>query len=530
MLKKQILTTLIVLVATLVEAQNNSALFYYQNFEYQQAAALWEKDANKLSRADQEHLLECYLNTQQGEKGLKLVDQMRAEKPAEQLTYFAAQFAFQVGLYDRALSEAKTSRAINPSALPLLFEENCKLASSSIRSIDGNETVASGNTKSAEIYLETADEAILLKEMGYDSLLNLAATSGNFEEVFFLRPHLLTNGAWTEWKAISDAYPHYSMGSIQIDKAHQKAYFSASQPLQQAENAVHSLAYQATFNGFDQPLSNVELLTIEGLSGSMGHLALSPDNRYLIITNYAADDSSSNFILLENTDQTWKNPRLMTEINTAGDEMFPSFHEGNVLRFSSNGRPGFGDLDVYQADFNNGKASNIQHLEQPINGLADDFLVYGTLYDTLTFSSNRASGIGDDDTWNYFPKPVVVAIEEKVVPVLPAIVVKAQRLYFDYRASTTTQKAKDIDQLRLALERSPEKMVVVTGNADPRGTDEYNVALAMLRAVYVKNELIKQGIDQNRIRTISEGERLANKQHVKEAQFKLDRYVEIVVR
>ncbi|MBK6986068.1 MAG: PD40 domain-containing protein [Bacteroidetes bacterium] len=46
---------------------------------------------------------------------------------------------------------------------------------------------------------------------------------------------------------------------------------------------------------------------------------------------------------------SWDKPvNLGFDINTSGDEVFPSIRKDGTLYFSSNGLPGFGDLDIFQ--------------------------------------------------------------------------------------------------------------------------------------------------------------------------------------
>lgn len=56
------------------------------------------------------------------------------------------------------------------------------------------------------------------------------------------------------------------------------------------------------------------------------------------------------------------------------------------------------------------------------------------------------------------------------------------------------------------LKQAPESHVIVEGNTDDRGTQEYNLALAERRAQNAKQYLIDLGIDPIRIRTVSYGE------------------------
>ena len=56
------------------------------------------------------------------------------------------------------------------------------------------------------------------------------------------------------------------------------------------------------------------------------------------------------------------------------------------------------------------------------------------------------------------------------------------------------------------LKSNPSRSVLVEGNTDDRGTNEYNLALAERRAVAARNYLVEFGIEESRIRTVSYGE------------------------
>lgn len=91
---------------------------------------------------------------------------------------------------------------------------------------------------------------------------------------------------------------------------------------------------------------------------------------------------------------------LGKEINTAGDEMFPYVSEDGKLYFASDGHPGLGKLDIFQAIRTGGKIT-IENMGMPYNSNMDDF---GLIFDkkgNQYFSSNRAGGAGDDDIYYY---------------------------------------------------------------------------------------------------------------------------------
>lgn len=56
------------------------------------------------------------------------------------------------------------------------------------------------------------------------------------------------------------------------------------------------------------------------------------------------------------------------------------------------------------------------------------------------------------------------------------------------------------------LRANPSISVVIEGNCDERGTNEYNLALGERRALSAKEYLINLGIGSNRVRTVSYGE------------------------
>lgn len=98
-------------------------------------------------------------------------------------------------------------------------------------------------------------------------------------------------------------------------------------------------------------------------------------------------------------------------VNTAKDELFPTVDSRGNLYFSSNGRTGFGGLDIFVAKPENRGFDDAEQLPYPINSGADDFsLVYSKEYDgkqlegvveQAYFTSTRKGGKGGDDIYMY---------------------------------------------------------------------------------------------------------------------------------
>ncbi|KGO90295.1 TolB family protein, partial [Flavobacterium subsaxonicum] len=79
---------------------------------------------------------------------------------------------------------------------------------------------------------------------------------------------------------------------------------------------------------------------------------------------------------------------LGPKVNTEGKESFPSITDDNKLYFSSDGRKGFGSLDVFVIDLN--KGTEAMNVGLPVNSGKDDFAFnFNNTKNIGFFSSNR---------------------------------------------------------------------------------------------------------------------------------------------
>lgn len=109
---------------------------------------------------------------------------------------------------------------------------------------------------------------------------------------------------------------------------------------------------------------------------------------------------------------TWSQPvNLGPDINTSGDEMFPTIKNDGTLWFSSNGLPGFGGLDIYSAKKIENKWILNRNEGLELNSSTDDFGITFLNDSTGYFSSNRPGGKGLDDIYlfNFTNKSITVS-------------------------------------------------------------------------------------------------------------------------
>ncbi len=80
-------------------------------------------------------------------------------------------------------------------------------------------------------------------------------------------------------------------------------------------------------------------------------------------------------------------------------------------------------------------------------------------------------------------------------------------IYFAFDESVIEgDQVSRIEKNAAFLKQRPELMVRIEGNTDPRGTNEYNLALGERRAQSAVRYLVSLGVDRDRLTTISWGE------------------------
>ena len=162
-----------------------------------------------------------------------------------------------------------------------------------------------------------------------------------------------------------------------------------------------------------------ELVISKDTLSTFAHPAVSPDGMWLYFVSdmpgglggydiWRAELTTNGVGAVEN---------LGEPINTAGDELFPTFRPNGDLYFSSNGHPGMGGLDIFIANIvNNGDATNtsyqIEHPGYPLNSQGDDFgMTFEGLHNRGYFCSNRGDARGWDHIYSFEKSEILVTVK-----------------------------------------------------------------------------------------------------------------------
>lgn len=84
--------------------------------------------------------------------------------------------------------------------------------------------------------------------------------------------------------------------------------------------------------------------------------------------------------------------------------------------------------------------------------------------------------------------------------------IEDEKVFFAFDSAHISDEAREnLEEQALYMKRHPDIKVLVAGHCDERGSTEYNLALGALRAGNAAHVLIAEGIEPERIETISYG-------------------------
>ena len=178
-----------------------------------------------------------------------------------------------------------------------------------------------------------------------------------------------------------------------------------------------------TARSVDGRWTDIEPLPFNDPNWSTAHPALSADGNMLVFASNRPGSAAGSmdlwFSRFENG--KWSEPtHAGPAVNTAGQELFPSFDTDGNLFFSSNGHGGAGGLDLFVARLSaDGAWEMLGNLGAPFSMDGDD-VSFSSLEQGREgyFSSQRPAGKGLDDIyqWKYHPmdKETVIQVVDKV--------------------------------------------------------------------------------------------------------------------
>lgn len=143
---------------------------------------------------------------------------------------------------------------------------------------------------------------------------------------------------------------------------------------------------------------------------SVGHPCVSGDGNYLIFASDLPGGFGGKdlwYTTYNKKTAAWEVPKNMgPELNTAGNELFPTFAINGDLLYATDGLPGMGGLDMFRAAKvkDQQKWENPKNLGFPLNSVSNDYAIIEQTDKKGYFTSERVGSVGKNlkpDIWMY---------------------------------------------------------------------------------------------------------------------------------
>ena len=196
----------------------------------------------------------------------------------------------------------------------------------------------------------------------------------------------------------------YNFGSISFTADGKEAFFTRNQTNAKGVKRLEIWTTRRVGQSFTAPVK----LFFNKPAFSYFHPAITADGSRLFFVSDEPGGIGGTDIYMVNRkeDGGWDGTSNVGGfINTPGNELFPTFYEGD-LYFSSNGHEGLGGLDIFKFSFDNDPYPVPKNLGRPINSEQDD-LGFSIRDKKGYFSSNR---YGSDDIFAYNYQKVKVSV------------------------------------------------------------------------------------------------------------------------
>jgi len=224
------------------------------------------------------------------------------------------------------------------------------------------------------------------------------------------------NGTFSEPVPVSDLNSKWHDGPVAVTADGNTMYFASEsfkESKQYERDRENNLKlgqvylYRATRQ--DGKWGNIEPVPFNDKRWSTGNPAVSADGKTLYFSSDREGSLGGNDIWkVEVTgNNTYGEPvNLGPKVNTEGRETFPYITADNKLYFASEGRKGFGGLDIFVVDL--AKGTDAMNVGAPVNTQQDDFaFTFHNQKNIGLFSSNRS---GVDKIYSATPVCGVEAI------------------------------------------------------------------------------------------------------------------------
>lgn len=426
-MKSKIIFSLLFSCITLFSLAQNKAVIdaenYYNMGRYCEAAEKCADAYSKLGRKGEKAMIlkgsmafktaECYRNIDKFKEANEWYDRallLEYQTVEPKVYYYNGEMLRLMGKFDKALESYKLYKKAVPAD---------KLAEVGITSCNETKNFAANKTRhvivnQAAINKKEYDMAPMFADRKETKLYFSSSRSGgtgntvdpisceNYMDIWV--SEIDKKGNWGEPKLADKSgvvNTDQHEGSMCFDGRGKMIFFTRC-PNEKKQNLGCEI-WTAELKGKDEWTDAVKLDLKSNDSVSIGHPCVSDDGKFLIFVANMQGTLGGKDLWYTTFDKKkgWATPKNMgPEINTPGNELFPTFGKDGSLYYATDGMIGLGGLDIVKASKvgNEYKWENPTNLGSPINSESHDYALYELSGKKGYFTSERKDPNGKYNT------------------------------------------------------------------------------------------------------------------------------------
>lgn len=393
---------------------------------------------------------ECYLQMNYPEEALGWYTKAKSLGcKVPELHYSTGVAYMKLGKYNDALSELQTYAILQPNDDRVAAKiASCHFAKSngSVNPDFALKPVNTLNTTGSEFGITYYKNLLIYSSTGAKSKDNQQKISPRtglgYAALYIAKQN--ADGTFLPGVKLSDEEEgKLNRGVVTYDKQNDSFYCTT------CRNG-ESECYTSILKIQDNQVREVGRLKVGNMEYGIGHPFVSNDGSTLFFTSKMEGGFGGNDIWFakRQADGSWGSPiNAGAEVNTTRNEVFPYLYNTHLF-FSSNGREGYGGLDLFVAELNdNGSFSKAFNLRHPFNSEQDDFnLVINESGSGGLIVSSRNDAQKSDDIYQFNGYPCVVTMEGVVYDKLLSRPLPLAQVEL-YDGKGTLQKRIGVDSL-----------------------------------------------------------------------------------
>jgi len=329
-----------------------SALF--DNFEYAKASNIYSQISQKksLSQEDFKKTAYSFFAIEEYDRCFPFVDSLVKTNGIEPFFFYMhAYSAMAISKFEIAKSSFKKYQSLDDEYNVSFLLNSCDSIPTWRESKYKENMPFDSNCSKADFSgSKYNSDYIRFQEMGLDSAGNIISIEKIDEaELLVSKPMIQNVKGESNPIYFNASFDKVAITSFSLLSQSNEVIVTISQPLSVLETDKAPHLYKGKFDPLTNTVSDLILWDYSGYEDSTfcAHATVNSSGNVIVFSKMGKTAQGSDLYITKLENDSWSKPEPISELNSILDDVYPLFSGDSMLSFSSNGRIGYGGLDIF---------------------------------------------------------------------------------------------------------------------------------------------------------------------------------------